>query len=214
MLDNNPQAIHALRRRLALLEQQAALDGFSADPRLKLEIEDIRKQLAQLPVFDLVLEEAKPTSFPGLILLVSPSRFVQSDGSLNQSAYDAIDFHRTVLRHCWLIGSSGEQGSLTVAMEIQQWCRQRKISASVYEITDPTSVQASYDLINWIYREAVPQSGLSEDAVIADITGATKPLTVGMVLACGIRRPMQYMVRQASGPSLPIRLNYRLSSGV
>jgi hypothetical protein len=42
--------------------------------------------------------------------------------------------------------------------------------------------------------------------VIADITGATKPMTAGMVLACGRRRPMQYMAFQEHGPSLPLLL--------
>jgi len=202
------QIIDAHRRRLAILEEQYAIKGINTAPEVIDEIRHIRAELARLLVFDLVLQEAQPTPFPGLILLIGTGQIGQHP--LDQSALDAIEYHRGTLRCCWLIGSAGERGSLPVAQQIHEWCRQRRITAFVHAVADPTSVQASYDLVDALYRTEVPQMGLQEDDVIADITGATKPMSIGMVLACGARRPIQYMVRQAQGPSLPIRLNYAL----
>jgi hypothetical protein len=73
-------------------------------------------------------------------------------------------------------------------------------------VLDPTHVEETFALVNWIYTHELVAASLEEREVIADITGATKPMTAGMVLACGRRRPMQYMVFQEHGPSLPLLL--------
>jgi hypothetical protein len=45
----------------------------------------------------------------------------------------------------------------------------------------------------------VPKASLSEREVIADFTGGVKPMSAGMILACGDRRPMQYMYGRKEG---------------
>lgn len=79
-------------------------------------------------------------------------------------------------------------------------------NSPIWQVSDPASIAETFTLVDWLYAQRVPASGLSEAEVVADITGATKPMTAGMVLACGSRRPMQYLLFQQDGPSLPIAL--------
>jgi len=44
-------------------------------------------------------------------------------------------------------------------------------------------VQAAYQAVHAVLERETAEEGLSADQVIADITGGTKPLTAGMVLA-------------------------------
>ena len=71
-------------------------------------------------------------------------------------------------------------------------------------VSDPFSVQETYELIQKIYAKELDEFNLSETEVIADFTGSTKPMSAGMILACGDRRPMQYMYgREAGVASVP-----------
>lgn len=202
------QLIKRYQRRLALLEQQRAQEGLNVNPSIVMEIEDIYTELNRLMIRDVVVKEEQPRRFPGLMLLVGPGRVGQPP--LDQSAVDAINFHRSTLRHCWLIGSSGPNGSRLVVEDVQRQYQHSEVTMYAYYVHNPMSVQESYELIDRLYREVVPHTGLQEEDVIADITGATKPMSFGMLLACGTRRPMQYMVRQPHGPSVPILLRYTI----
>ena len=65
---------------------------------------------------------------------------------------------------------------------------------------------AGENVQEWLYAAEVPASGLQEHEVVADITGATKPMSIGMLLACRGRGPVQYMAHQPAGPSQPLLL--------
>jgi hypothetical protein len=100
------------------------------------------------------------------------------------------------LKVCWLIASAGEQGSLPEALRIQkELCDRYGVKAIIREVGDAFySIQESYDLVRTIYEEEVPAQGLTPDQVIADFTGATKPMSGGLLLACTqLGVPMQYM---------------------
>ncbi len=201
------QLIRAYERRLRVLEQQRATYGdLQVPPSIVTEIEDIRTELSRLLVRDLAFSELRPEQFPGLILLVGPGQLGRNPSE--QSAKHAIDFHRGRLRYCWVIGSAEAQ---PVAESVQSYCQSYNINAKVEIVQDAVSVQPTYDLVNRIYRTAFEQTELEEAEIISDLTGATKPMSFGMLLACGMRRPMQYMVRQPDNrPSMPIRLSYTL----
>lgn len=206
------------RRYLAHLELQRAQLGLSVPPHILIDIEqtsaEIGRLAAQAHRYVLrpeVLAAERPARMPGAILLISPERPDQR--ALEQAAFEAIDYHRAALQCCWLIASGGEHGAMGAALQLQRYCEDRGIRAFVWQIADPLSIHETYNLVDWLYTYDVPARGLAEAQVIADITGATKPMSFGMLLACRGRRPVQYMARQAQGPSLPLLLELATPEG-
>jgi len=164
----------------------------------------------------LVSEDKQPAKHRGLILLVGIGR--PGENPLNQSAWKAIEYHLADgqaqgLQTCWLIGSGGAEGSLSVAEKLKQMCEARNVKAQVRSVEDTFGVQETYDLVMRIYRDEAPEAGLGEQEVIADFTGAVKPMSAGMILACGERRPMQYMVGRKEGvASIPRLIEFKPSN--
>ncbi|NJK52820.1 MAG: hypothetical protein HC936_08255 [Leptolyngbyaceae cyanobacterium SU_3_3] len=66
----------------------------------------------------------------------------------------------------------------------------------------PGDSQDTFDLVNQIYR----RSGYEPQELIADFTGGTKPMSVGMIMAClPSERELEYVsytpeTRQMHGP--------------
>lgn len=203
------------RRHLEKLElQQAGFGPLHTPAYILNEIEQTRAEIAQLAqagqgrlhqvLRPQTLRAARPAPMPGLIVLVSPRRADERLGEL--SAYAAIEFHRARLQHCWMIASSGEGGSFATAQQLAQHFGHYNLASSIWQVVDAASIAETFALADWLYTQRLPACGLGEAEVIADITGGTKPMTAGMVLACGRQRAMQYMLFQQDGPSLPIAL--------
>ena len=58
------------------------------------------------------------------------------------------------------------------------------------------------------------EASLTEDQVIADFTGGVKPMSAGMILACGETRPMQYMYGRKEGiASVPRLIEFQPRGG-
>ena len=145
----------------------------------------------------LVPANQRPEKHPGLIVIVGTGR--PGEDPMQQSAGIAIAYHRPVLKTCWLIASAGEKGSLPIAEILAEQCRTAGIQPYIRTVADAFSVQESYDLVERIYTQEVPKANLTEDQVIADFTGGVKPMSAGMILACGETRPMQYMYGRKEG---------------
>jgi hypothetical protein len=150
----------------------------------------------------LVPEDEQPIKHRGLIVLVGIGR--PGEDPMRQSAGAAIEYHIATgqeagLETCWLIATGGESGSLPIAYRLQEACRSRNITTFIRTVADPFSLQETYDVVQRIYTEEVPKAGLSEHEVIADFTGGVKPMSAGMILACGDHRPMQYMTGRKGG---------------
>ena len=212
-MPNHTEMLLAVRQRhLEKLElQQAGFGPLHTPAYIVNEIEQTRAEIAQLGQQRVqqvlraqTLSAARPAPMPGLIVLVSPRRATERLDEL--SAYAAIEFHRARLRHCWLIASSGEKGSFATAQELARHFGHYQVSCSVWQVIDAASIAETFALVDWLYTQQVPSGGLVESEVIADIIGGSKPMTAGMVLACGSRRPTQYLLFQQDGPSLPIAL--------
>lgn len=155
----------------------------------------IRNRTAPL---QLIPDTRQPPPHRGLIVLVGTGR--PGEDEMSQSAGKAIEYHADKLKYCWLIASGGEKGSVPVAQKLEQICKDKHIEPFIHTIHDPfESVQESYDLITEIYDNELEACGLTSNEVIADFTGGTKPMSVGMVLACGHQRAMQYMVGRKEG---------------
>lgn len=206
---NTKDIIRAHQRRLNKLEIQRAERGNLADPAIDIEIEDIYQELTRLMVRRLEMKQEQPQQAIGLILLTGTGQ--SRKGPMDQSALDAIKYHHQTLKYCWFIGSKGEHGSEGAVNALIAECQHMQIVTFAYYVEDPFSIQETHTLVERLYTEEISKVKLHEEDVVSDITGATKPMSFGMLSACGTRRPMQYMIRQPNGPSKPIRLQYSLA---
>jgi hypothetical protein len=124
------------------------------------------------------------------------------------------------LKHCWLICTNQ---SLPYAQKMIKKLTDTGMTQTVefhygnYELEDPEHPEQKLNLlvpdevvddpnyirrlVNGIYADAKHQ-GLEESQLIADYTGATKSMTVGIVLACTApERQLQY-VSQVTDPQM------------
>lgn len=207
------ELLRTRRTVLGYLEQQQAKMGGLTPAHIMIEIEQTRSEIARLERHGTgralqrpVLSDERPPRMAGAILLVSPEPISDDQVALEQAAFAAIDYHRGVLRQCWLIASAGENGSLGAARWLAEYCAAREIAASVWQVNDPMNLAETYNLAQWLYTAEVPTSGLQPKEVVADITGATKPMTIGLLLASQAHGPAEYMVRQSPSLSLPLLL--------
>lgn len=160
----------------------------------------------------------QPGGKKGLILLVSNPN----------SAMFAIEYHYKIkrcLKTVWLIPSDDSQvnefggSSQNTAEKIQKHCTElseslqqedalnhcRKLpplQVTVLKGVSPADAQETFDSVNQIYR----RSQYNADEIVADFTGGTKPMTVGMIMASLKRdRVLEYVsynpaIKQSFGP--------------
>ncbi|MFQ5813174.1 MAG: hypothetical protein ACE5I2_08315 [Anaerolineae bacterium] len=151
-----------------------------------------------------VIDKPNPPQFKGLILMVS--------GAL-PIAKEAIEYHDETLQCCWLI--------TTPAPKIKQHADQLKEQyddaipyITIVPIENEYDTKGCYELVRNIYQHEAHRLGLESGEVIADITGGTKPMTMGMILAClegefPIEHvPTEYdkVTFKPKGPLLPIQI--------
>lgn len=209
--DATTELLAIRRRRLHYLEKQEAKKGIDAEFQIVDEIEQLRSEIDRLQHYShiyrlvrAVQDDEQPQPMPGLIVLVSPEEISSATQTLKQAAFGAIDHHRSALRACWLIASGGKRSSLAAANWLAQYCIQRHITAQVWQIQDETSVGEAFKTVQLIVQHELGVAQLQPTDVIADITGATKPMSVGVFLACQHVMQVQYMVRPEEGTSVPV----------
>jgi hypothetical protein len=157
--------------------------------------------------------EALPPKRRGLILLVSNP----------DSALFAIKHHLLAgpLEKVWLVPSHGHDaaffgpGSAPTAVEIKK--RAEELAAqqgrALVVVIDPRGVspanaQETYDCVRGVFR----QGPLPPEDVIADFTGGTKPMTVGMIMAClNAGRELEYVSLHPPTKTMhgPFLIDYR-----
>lgn len=214
--DMTQQLLATRRAALHHLEIQQAEQGIHTPYHIVAGIAQHRKEIERLMTYSYiytlqreVLQAEQPPPMPGLVALVSPEQIDAYQPRLRQSAFDAMQYHRPALRCCWLIATSGAHGSLDAANWLVDYCQHWNIAAEVWHVADPSSVDETFQLTRWLYTVAIPAAGLQPAEVIADLTGAVKPMTIGMWLACAPHIPVQYMARQPDDkPSLPMLLTF------
>lgn len=218
-MESNPtMELLAIRRRtLQYLEQQRAELGILTPYHIVREIEQTKREIERLMHYSYIYRlereiaaHERPKPSPGALILVSPEAVEPEQQLLRQGAFDAIDYHRVALRHCWLIGTTGKIGALAAAEWLAGYCRARDIQAHVWQVQDASSLAETYRLIQLLYATEIRESGLRDYEVVADITGATKSMSIGMMLACQGRSAVQYMVRADNQMSIPILLDLTL----
>ena len=191
----------------------------------------LKPLIAKFPIFGIKVPDDTnvvplTTMFPGLITAMSLKE--------DSPAQRAIEHHwnqghKPHLKHCWLICTNQ---SLPYAQKMIKKLTDTGMTQTVefhygnYELEDPEHPEQKLNLlvpddvvddpnyirrlVNCIYADAQHQ-GLQESQVIADYTGATKAMTVGIVLACTApERQLQYVSQVTDPQMMQVKISYKL----
>lgn len=170
---------------------------------------------------------SQPEGKRGLIILVSNS----------EHALHAVRYHYEALgtlSYVWLIPSNDldaerfGKGSGETAAIIRDRCNQLRDEVAKASETErpldtfvmeqgasPGDAQDTYDLVNRIYRVDADRLGLKASEIIADFTGGTKPMSVGMIMAClPTERSLEYVAFNSAKKSMsgPFLIDYQHSA--
>jgi hypothetical protein len=149
----------------------------------------------------------QPDGKRGLILLVSNP----------ESAMYAIAYHASQgrLEQVWLLPSDERDveqfgmSTLPKAEEIRQRCAEqfpRLMVEVIKHRISPADSQDTFDQVNRIYR----QCGYEPGEMIADFTGGTKPMSVGMIMAClPSERELEYVSYSGGRSHGPFVVDYQ-----
>jgi len=137
---------------------------------------------------------------PGLIWLLGPGRF--------DHLLFALEHHRKGggAAHCWLVMQDTEKVQHAFSQLSQQLLEQGMATRLHPVYIQQLEVQASYQAVRAIFDREALEEGVDPEQIIADITGGTKPLTAGMVLAAlTAGRELEYVEseRDVQGDPIP-----------
>ena len=137
---------------------------------------------------------------PGLIWLFGPGRF--------EHLLFALEHHRQGggATHCWLVMQNIEPVREALNQLSQQLLEQG-VTTQLHPIyIQQLDVQAAYQAVRAVFEREAAEEGIGAGEIIADVTGGTKPLTAGMVLAaltCGGALEYVESKRDAEGRPIP-----------
>jgi hypothetical protein len=127
------------------------------------------------------LDKPNPASRKGLIAFVSLKQRAHLDR--------AISYHKKTLERVWLIATRESQ---TLAAQIVTEWDGSAVRFTIIPLQEEWDVFKTKETIDKVYAEQL--DGLAEEEAIADFTGGTKPMTVGMIFACLTpTRALQYV---------------------
>jgi hypothetical protein len=127
------------------------------------------------------LDKPNPAPRKGLIAFVSLTQRAHLDR--------AIAYHRETLKRLWLIATQEAQAR---AAQIVAEYNKSGVQISIVPLSEEWDLIKTKETVDQIFTEQL--DGLAEEDVIADFTGGTKPMTVGMVFACLTpSRSLQYV---------------------
>lgn len=127
---------------------------------------------------------------------------------------EAIDYHQPMLERCWLLVTPEMHDSAVKMMG-----QFSDLQFSLHALPDLYNTQACYLVVRKIFRQEAPDLGIPPLQVIADITGGTKPMTMGMIVAClegdyPIEHvPTVYEDGKPKGPLPPIQITVQRLPG-
>jgi hypothetical protein len=140
-----------------------------------------------------VINQPRPQQYRGLIAYVS----------LAQRAHleKALQYHGEALERVWLLATKDAQ---ELAKELQAEYASPKRIVQIIALSNEWDLQAARAVVEQIYQEQL--GALKEEDVIADFTGGTKPMTVGMIFAClSPARHLEYVpARYGTGEPEPL----------
>jgi CRISPR-associated protein (Cas_Cas02710) len=177
----------------------------------------ITAQLRRSRQLGLATERGVPPA-PGLIVLISqptpPKQITDlpAVAAINHHLH-AAEGQSPPLKHCWLIATAGKGGSEPYAWQIAEIYSNHSSQVKCYVriIADSDSAQDTFDRMQDIYREAGRDPiCLKESDLVADCTGGTKPMSVGMALAVAAQpsHRLSYIPRDPAIPPLLVRIGF------
>ena len=114
----------------------------------------------------------------GLVWLFGPGQF--------QHLLFALEHHRRGggAAHCWLVMQEGIAPVKERFGELSQRLAEDGVATRLHPvyIAQP-DMQAVHEAVRAVFEREAAEEGLTPDQIVADITGGTKPMTAGMVLA-------------------------------
>lgn len=174
---------------------------------------------------------------PGVLAIPEGKRGLILSVSRAESAMHAIEYHYRVqgkLEYVWLIPSGDQESeyfgpsSQREADVICQKCKD--LEQATYEangvrrplevcdfrrLVSPADAQDTYEVVNRIYRVEAHRLGLDDSDVIVDFTGGTKPMSVGMIMAClPGERSLEYVAYDPETKTMhgPFLIDYQYSA--
>lgn len=150
--------------------------------------------------FDLKSSEVPFSEISSLILLASPRKKENPKGNVTfevvQQFVDACSANKLI--KIWLISDSDHQdnSSYKNSLDIKKEFERNDISISVEDIKDPKNAKDVFRKTNDIF--ASEASKIDDSSSISDIfcdcTGGTKPMAIGLTLACLNKGRLVYYV--------------------
>lgn len=125
-----------------------------------------RRQIAAV-----IMERPHPQPRQGLIVMVTGA----------PTAAKAIEYHASALRHLWLIVTPAMRKE---ALDLRAKVEETGVQCHPLDLTQEYDASGCYALVKRVFEQLAPDAGLAQGDVVADMTGGTKPMTAGMVLAC------------------------------
>jgi hypothetical protein len=127
------------------------------------------------------LDKPNPAPRKGLIAFVSLTQRAHLD--------KAVLYHRETLKRLWLITT--QECQIHAAQLLAEY-KKNGIQIFVVPLSEEWDLIQAKETVDRIYAEQL--DGMAEEDIIADFTGGTKPMTVGMVFACLTpSRSLQYV---------------------
>lgn len=154
----------------------------------------IQRRLIAPPPPYRVVDRPQPRPARGLIAFVS----------LRQRAHleKALSYHADRLEQVWLIATADTE---SLATEIKNELETEKCKFVIQPLNHPYELLRAKEVVEHIYRSQLGE--LAEEDVVADFTGGTKPMAVGMIFAClSPPRSLQYVPARydAGEPDQPL----------
>jgi hypothetical protein len=86
--------------------------------------------------------------------------------------------------HCWLVMQSNQESVQQAYDQLSSQVLERGWDTRLHPVyIEHLEAQAAYEAVRTVFSREAAEEALTPDQVIADITGGTKPLTAGMILA-------------------------------
>ncbi len=114
--------------------------------------------------------------------------------------------HRSKLTHCWIITTKNTSGykvsspyAGVLVAYLKDECKMKcefhfGVNYIVPAQDDDALTMKTYKIVSEIFTEAHDKFGLKDELIVADFTGTTKSMSMGMILAClDHRRMLQYI---------------------
>lgn len=157
----------------------------------------------------LVPKELQASPHAGLIVLVGPGRVEAAPGPPRNVAEEAIEYHLKTgsLQRVWLVTSDA---GVRAAEELRARYADR-LAIEVCLIHNILDVNETYRAVRAIYDQAQARYRLPPEEIIADYTGGTSPMKVGMALAATsgpTPYPMQFTSGKPNTLSVPIQTDF------